>query len=157
MIRLVRDKYPDTSKTWRYKHSALVTPERFLGFSASGTVEKIQAHADVTWRPDIGLFSAQYILGRTVEGIAIEKDRIPTAPFDVFEVETWLQGNRISSKNITLGKLVQYGAGMEIISIPLPYDNQVVDHIVGHADTFIHEKVARIENADRIAELRLIG
>ena len=156
MVSFLKERYPNDSKIWRFSTSALVTDHNMLSFSAIGPVNKVPTVAEVSWRPDLGLISAQYRLTSAVVGLAIQQLEIPTAQFNVFALETWLEDKKHLRKNITLGVTVVHGANVEVLPVALPSDGLTAAFVLGHADVFMYEKVARLEYVPQIQEQGLI-
>jgi hypothetical protein len=159
MVSFAKEKYPETSKSWRFATNSLLTEDNMLAFSATGPVHKVSTHAEVSWRPDIGrgLLSAQYRLATVAFGLAGADIVIPTAQFNVFGLETWLEDGQPLRKRFSLSTTVTRGANIEVLPVPIFCDYRTSDLVLGNADVFMYEKVARIEFAERVAAEGLIG
>lgn len=157
MQRLVRQRFPEESKSWRFNTHALVTSDDMVSFSGRVATRKVPANAEVSWRNDLGLLSAQYVVSRTLHGLVRENVSIPTAQFNVLGFESWFDGIEIVNRNLVLGRAIRNNAGFDVIPVPLPDDGVTLPFVMGNADVFIHEKVARIEDAAQIEALGLIG
>jgi hypothetical protein len=157
MQRFVRQRFAEESKEWRFNAHALVTDDNMASFSGRVPVRKVPVSAEVSWRSDLGLLSAQYIVSTTLRGLVRDDVSIATAGFNVLAFESWYDGLEIVHNKLLLGRTVTNSAGFDVISVPLPNDGVTLPFVMGNADEFIHGKVARIEDAAKIAALGLIG
>ena len=157
MQRFVRQRFPEESKEWRFNTHALVTDDNMVSFSGRLPTHKVPASAEVSWRSDLRLLSAQYIVSRTLHGLVRDDVSIETADFNVLGFETWYEGIKIVHSNLILGRTVPHNAGFDVIPVPLSDDGITLPFVMGNADEFVHDKVARLEDAAQIAALGLIG
>lgn len=158
MNAFVKKRFPDESKTWRFMTNSPVTPENLISFNSSSTVRKVPTVAEVSWRSDLQLLSAQYAVATILHGIAREGHEIQTPDFDVIGFETFYEGNVVSHRNLVLCRTVFRGADVEVVPVPFHDENGLIAaQVLGNADVFMHEKIARIEDASKIARLGLIG